>query len=103
MSALGVAEPKVFLPDDNDEIAAAAAEMVMLREDPGIPAFEEVDLWLILGKNMRLDQGEVNRCLSIFRSFYLRPDFREQVIEPSARKKLEALREHDSIWERYKK
>jgi len=69
MSALGVAEPKVFLPDDNDEIAAAAAEMVMLREDPGIPAFEEVDFWLNQGKNMRLGPGEVNHCLALFELF----------------------------------
>ena len=103
MSTLGVAEPKVFLPNDNDEMAAAAAEMVMLREDPGIPSFEEADFWLNHGKGMGLDKDGVNRCLALFTNFYNDGGFREAVIKPLGHLSQEALREQDQAWKEYKK
>lgn len=47
----------------------SAVEMVMLREEPGIPNFDEVDLWLNQGKKMGLRQGEVRRCLDLLGQF----------------------------------
>jgi len=91
MSALGVAEPKVFLPNDNDKVAAAAAEMVMLQGENQAPlSSDAIFLWL-RSKGMKLADSELERCQDLFNGFQRDSRFTNEVLMPIVRRGGEIL------------
>ena len=91
MSALGVADPKVFLPDDNDEVAAAAAEMVMIQGENQAPLSSDAMFLWLRGKEMKLADSELERCQGLFDGFQRDPSFTNEVLMPIVRRGGEIL------------
>lgn len=94
LKKLKVKNPKVFLPNDDDELTAAAAELVMLNEQPGLPTLDSVDLWL-LNRIPHHTIQDAEKCLETYKSFYFNNDFRTQVLAPLGQESQVILREQD--------
>jgi len=101
LADLGVAEPTEFLPDDDDELAAFALELVMIDESVGMPTLEVIDRWLIDKKPYHtVDDAE--RCLEVYRGLYNNSQFHKEVLVPLAEESKRISREGDARLGQYK-
>lgn len=86
------------MPDGNDWRKAAALELIMVNENPGVPVQREVDYWLNISKGMSATESDVAAVTAEASRLYHDEAIRRSVIAPLARRSQTVLREQDAIW-----